>query len=40
MRIDQLRVVNFRRFEESTFEFHRQFTLLRGRLTEQERRQF
>lgn len=30
MRIDQLTVLNFRRFEENTFEFHPQFTLLVG----------
>ena len=30
MRIDRLTVVNFKKFEEETFEFHRQFTLLVG----------
>ena len=30
MRIDRLTVCNFKNFEEETFEFHRQFTLLVG----------
>ncbi len=30
MRIDRLTVTNFKKFEEETFEFHRQFTLLVG----------
>lgn len=30
MRIDRLTVTNFKNFEEETFEFHRQFTLLVG----------
>ena len=30
MRIDRLTVSNFKKFEEQTFEFHRQFTLLVG----------
>lgn len=30
MRIDRLKVWNFKNFEENTFEFHRQFTLLVG----------
>ena len=30
MRINRLTVKNFRRFEETTFEFHRQFTILVG----------
>ena len=30
MRIDRLTVSNFKKFEEETFEFHRQFTLLVG----------
>ncbi len=30
MRIDQLNVLNFRNFEENTFEFHPRFTLLVG----------
>lgn len=30
MRIDRLTVSNFKRFEEETFEFHRQFTLVVG----------
>ncbi|MYK33338.1 MAG: AAA family ATPase [Boseongicola sp. SB0670_bin_30] len=30
MRIDRLNVLNFKNFEENTFEFHRQFTLLVG----------
>ncbi|MCY4173032.1 MAG: hypothetical protein OXF25_02990 [Cyanobacteria bacterium MAG CAR3_bin_5] len=30
MRIDQLTVLNFRRFEKNTFEFHPRFTLLVG----------
>ena len=30
MRIDRLTVLNFKKFEENTFDFHRQFTLLVG----------
>ncbi len=30
MRIDRLKVLNFKKFDEATFEFHRRFTLLVG----------